>query len=225
VTQLATAHPVSVHGQPTALFIGEADPATEARAEDAVFLNQIRDARVPLVGPPAGHGHHEESNRSDIHDGGSLPHPPNVELETASAEKWDTTGVTRCRCVARGTRSTLTDEQRQPDGAIIEFVRCRVRRLFVAVLLVICIGAPIVEMFDQWDHTPQDGNDTEADLVLVVLCIGVGLLSAASVLRRIRSYRFYSGRVVLPLARFAKYVNVLLVLPVPNSSPPTTLRI
>jgi len=97
--------------------------------------------------------------------------------------------------------------------------------LFVAVLLVICIGAPIVEMFDQWDHTLQDGNDTEANLVLVVLCIGVGLLSAGSVLRRIRSYRFYSGRVVLPLARFAEHVNVLLVLPVPDSSPPTTLRV
>src|SRR5436309_9243127 len=92
LTEPATAHPVSMHGQPTALFIGEADPATEARAEAAVFLNQIRDARLPLVRPPAGHGHHEESNRSDIHDGGSLSHPLNIELETASAEKWDTTG-------------------------------------------------------------------------------------------------------------------------------------
>src|SRR5438552_11450224 len=87
LTEPATAHPVSRHDQPTAFFIGEADPAAEARAEDAVFLNQIRDARLPLVGPPAGHGHHEESNRSDIHDGGSLPHPLNVVLETASAEK------------------------------------------------------------------------------------------------------------------------------------------
>ena len=93
LTEPATAQPVSKHGQPTAFVIGEADPATEARAEDAVFLNQIRDARLPLVGPPAGHGHHEESNRSDIHDGGSLPHPLNVVLETASAEKWDTTGL------------------------------------------------------------------------------------------------------------------------------------
>src|SRR6478672_7334897 len=44
LTEPAAAHPVSVHGQPTALVIGEADPATEARAEDAIFLNQIRDA-------------------------------------------------------------------------------------------------------------------------------------------------------------------------------------
>ena len=92
LTEPATAHPASMHGEPTAFFTCEADPGTEARAEDAVFLNQIRDGRLPLVGPPAGHGYHEESNRSDIHDGGSLPHPLNVELGTASAEKWDTTG-------------------------------------------------------------------------------------------------------------------------------------
>ena len=52
----------------------------DARAEDAVFLNQIPHAPLPPVGSPARHGHHEESNRSDIHDGGSLPHPLNVEL-------------------------------------------------------------------------------------------------------------------------------------------------
>jgi hypothetical protein len=43
------------------------------RTEDAVFFNQIRDARLPLVSPPAGHGHYEKSNRDDIHDRGS-PH-------------------------------------------------------------------------------------------------------------------------------------------------------
>ena len=78
-------------GQPTAFHIRQVNPAAQVRAEDAVLFDQIRDRLLPLVGPPAGHGHHEESNRSDIHDGGSLPHPLNVELETASAEKWDTT--------------------------------------------------------------------------------------------------------------------------------------
>jgi hypothetical protein len=81
------------HGQPTAFVIREADPATEMRAEDAVLFNQIRDARLPLVGPPAGHGHHEEANRGDIHDRGSLHHTRNLEPETASAETWDTTGL------------------------------------------------------------------------------------------------------------------------------------
>ena len=39
-------------------------------AEDAILVNQIRNARLPLVRPPAGHGHHEESNRGEIHDAG-----------------------------------------------------------------------------------------------------------------------------------------------------------
>ena len=53
-------------------LIRQADPATQVRAEDAVFFDQIGDGRLPLVGPPAGHGHHEQTNRRDIHDRGSL---------------------------------------------------------------------------------------------------------------------------------------------------------
>jgi hypothetical protein len=28
-------------------------------------------------------------------------------------------------------------------------------------------------MFDSWDHTIQTGNDTEYDLVILALCVGV----------------------------------------------------
>jgi len=62
--------PVSVYGQPTAFVIRETYPAAKMGAEDAILFNQIRNARLPLVRPPAGHGHHEESNRSEIHDAG-----------------------------------------------------------------------------------------------------------------------------------------------------------
>jgi hypothetical protein len=79
--------------QPTTFVIGQADPAAQMCAEDAVLFNQIRDARLPLVGPPAGHGHHEQPNGSDIHDRGSRPYPLNDEQKPASAEKWDTTAV------------------------------------------------------------------------------------------------------------------------------------
>ena len=83
--------------QATTLVIGQANPATQMCTEDAVLFNQIRDARQLLVGPPAGHGHHEQPNGSDIHDCGSLPHPLNDEQKPASAEKWDTT---RCRLIS-----------------------------------------------------------------------------------------------------------------------------
>ncbi len=60
------------------------------------------------------------------------------------------------------------------------------RLLFVAILLTVCVGAPILEIFDRWDHTFQDGNDTETNLVVVVLCVGIGLVAAGAVLRRVR---------------------------------------
>ena len=49
------------------------------------------------------------------------------------------------------------------------------RRFAVAAILAICIGGPIVEMFDQWDHSLQDGNDTETNVVVAGLCIGVAM--------------------------------------------------
>jgi hypothetical protein len=70
--EATTAYPMPVKGQPTAFLIGQADPAAQVRAEDAVLFNQIRDGLLLLVGSPAGHGHHEESNRGDIHDRRSL---------------------------------------------------------------------------------------------------------------------------------------------------------
>jgi hypothetical protein len=65
---------MSVESQPTALLIGEPNSAAQMRAEDAVLFDQIRDRLLPLVGPPAGDRHHEESKRGDIHDRGSLHH-------------------------------------------------------------------------------------------------------------------------------------------------------
>ena len=43
-------------------------------------------------------------------------------------------------------------------------------------------------MFDQWDHTLQDGNDTEANFVIAALCIGVAVaIGTAVVIARIRA--------------------------------------
>ena len=61
------------------------------------------------------------------------------------------------------------------------------RRLAVAAILAVCLGAPIAEMFDQWDHTYQDGNDTEANLVVAALCVGVALSIAGVVIARVRA--------------------------------------
>jgi hypothetical protein len=50
----------------------------------------------------------------------------------------------------------------------------RTRASFITgvIALAICLVCPLVEMFDQWDHTLQTGNDTEYLLVLLALCVG-----------------------------------------------------
>ena len=41
----------------------------------------------------------------------------------------------------------------------------------------------MLEMFDQWDHTIQTGNDTEYTFVVLALCVGVGYSFARFVLK------------------------------------------
>ncbi len=43
----------------------------------------------------------------------------------------------------------------------------------IAIVLFTCLVCPLVEMFDNWDHTLQTGNDTEYALVALALCVGV----------------------------------------------------
>jgi hypothetical protein len=104
-------------------------------------------------------------------------------------------------------------------------VRATIQRLFAVALFVICVGAPMVEMFDQWDHTIQDGNDSEANLVIVVLCVGIGVVSVRALLRYACPHRLTSRTVLPPLSLFARHVHAFLELPVPASSPPAFLRI
>src|SRR5437660_12872472 len=43
----------------------------------------------------------------------------------------------------------------------------------IAIVLLTCLVCPLVEMFDNWDHSLQTGNDTEYGLVVLALCVGV----------------------------------------------------
>jgi len=101
----------------------------------------------------------------------------------------------------------------------------RVRPLFAALLLAVCVGAPVLEMVDRWDHTLQDGNDTESNLVLVVICVGVGLIAATALLRRVRSFRT-CGFILRSCASRIPYSEHRYLVPgFDASSPPLTLRI
>jgi hypothetical protein len=99
-----------------------------------------------------------------------------------------------------------------------------VRRLATGIILAICIGAPIVEMFDRWDHPLQDGNDTESNFVVVALCVGAAFSVAGALLARVRAA--VSSRccfVLIPESILTRLPA--LASPNPNSRPPTPLRV
>jgi hypothetical protein len=79
-------------GEPTTFLIREAESTGKTGTQDAILFDQVRDARVSLVRPPAGHRHHEETHRGYVHDRGSLLYDRDVRPKIMSAQKWDTTG-------------------------------------------------------------------------------------------------------------------------------------
>ncbi len=54
----------------------------------------------------------------------------------------------------------------------------RLSRTTVTLALLTCLICPLVELFDNWDHTIQTGNDTEYALVVLALCVGVAYSAA-----------------------------------------------
>jgi hypothetical protein len=102
----------------------------------------------------------------------------------------------------------------------------RFRRLAAAAILAICIGGPLVEIFDQWDHTAQDGNDTEINAIVAALCVGVAMAIGTAVGVTQISAWASSIRRRQTVARRA-IVNTCApgICPIPTSSPPTLLRI
>ena len=94
----------------------------------------------------------------------------------------------------------------------------------MAAILAICIGGPIVETFDQWDHTGQDGNDTEANVVIVALCVGLALLFASTISEGVSALSLtvhICPGPALPL----QFNPPSFATPPPTARPPTPLRV
>ena len=98
----------------------------------------------------------------------------------------------------RGPHSTL--ERRANSGAldrwyrkvclgccrqrgILSSMRSQVSRAIVTLILITCLVCPLVELFDNWDHTIQTGNDTEYTFVVLALCVGVTYSFACFIFR------------------------------------------
>jgi hypothetical protein len=102
----------------------------------------------------------------------------------------------------------------------------RIRRLVGAAIVAICVIVPLVESFDSWDRTVQDGNDTEANVVIAALCIGVALSAATTiVVVRIRALPTDARFRCIPRT-FRSVFRSPQPPPSPGSSPPlVALRI
>jgi drug/metabolite transporter (DMT)-like permease len=103
-------------------------------------------------------------------------------------------------------------------------LRTVLRRLAIAAILAISLGAPIAELFDTWDQTLQTGSDTEANGVVVALCIGVAFAIGTIVVNRVRSLASASAS-RLVLSRAAPREIASLFRPAPTVSPPAILRV
>lgn len=96
------------------------------------------------------------------------------------------------------------------------------RRFTIVAILAICIGAPLVELCDSWDQT---ANDTEANVVVPALCVGMafamGTLLVVSCIRALASNsRGFTVTVHSALLTFRA-----LIAPIPTGRPPTPLRV
>ena len=98
------------------------------------------------------------------------------------------------------------------------------RRLAIATILAISLGGPIAELFDSWDQQLQAGSDTEANVVVVALCVGVAFAIGTIVtVNRIRALASSSASRVLVLAPLREIASLLT--PAPTVSPPFALRV
>jgi hypothetical protein len=77
------------------------------------------------------------------------------------------------------------------------------------IALAICLVCPLVDLFDQWDHALQTGNDSEYPLVILALCVGLVLAL---------------GRLIPALSMNLQASNIGSVLPSALNSMPFSFR-
>ena len=86
---------------------------------------------------------------------------------------------------------------------------------------------PVVEMFDNWDHTIQTGNDTEYALVVLALSVGVAY-SIARFIFKSALLGFVANTLFASCAQKSFFIG-LSSFPLPlfdvTSPPPLPLRI
>ena len=124
LTRAPTAQPVPVHGQPPPFVIGQADPATQLRAEDAIFFDQIGDRSCRWSAHQPATAITKSRTAATSTTAGVYTHRLNVAPGTASAEKWDTTGSISVFSSAFSSFSSSTDSRCLPSAAAQTHLFC-----------------------------------------------------------------------------------------------------
>src|SRR5216684_4097649 len=110
---------------------------------------------------------------------------------------------------------------------ILCIMRSRLQVRLAALVLAICLVCPLIELFDQWDHTVQTGNDTEYIFVALALCVGASFILAHTVFRMSRTSESKVAAVADAfLPGFCRGLFNLIANTLISASPPiTALRI
>jgi hypothetical protein len=85
-------------------------------------------------------------------------------------------------------------------------------------MLTACVAVYALELSGRWDRTLGDAND-EAGIVAVVLCIGIAISVAGTVLKR-RLKNSLRGVIVAPSLSSVRLSAFCLTLPFGISGPP-----
>ena len=122
---------------------------------------------------------------------------------------------------------TIAKLRRRTTSAIICSVRSRVSQIIVALVLFTCLVCPLVEMFDQWDHTIQTGIDTEYTFVVLGLCVGVAYAFARFVfgIPLLRSVAELLSDLCRDMHFRLKRCNFFCPIPIALSPPALALRV
>lgn len=97
-----------------------------------------------------------------------------------------------------------------------------VSRVVIVVVLPICVWGHLSEIADRWDHTLQSGVDSEYTLTLLALTAGTVVAIAT---RFVAKRLHFCQAVLAPVHVLTPSGETLGRIPIPDSSPPLSLRI
>jgi hypothetical protein len=122
-----------------------------------------------------------------------------------------------------GARTSIDSGYDVKAHGMMRALRLTLSKLFVAVLLTLCVGVQVLEASGRWDRTLQDAGD-EAVIVTSVLCIGAAIAVARAARKHVYLAAIQSLIVFIRATWQSPTSLLCLALPA-FGNPPFSLRI